>query len=50
MKVLECKLDPKDVTGPFFNNFKEMDIEYLKTLANIGPEAAEQFGDVIDKL
>lgn len=50
LKVLECKLNPKDVTGPFFNNFKEMDIEYLKTLANIGPEAAEQFGDVIDKL
>lgn len=50
LQVLECKLDPEDVTGPFFSNFKEMDIEYLKTLANIGPEAADKFGDVIDKL
>lgn len=50
LQVLECKLDPEDVTGPFFRNFKEMDIEYLKTLANIGPEAADKFGDVIDKL
>lgn len=50
LQVLECKLDPEDVTGPFFRNFKEMDIEYLKTLANIGPETAEKFGDIINKL
>ena len=48
--VLECVLDPKSAIQQFSKNFKEMDLEYLKTLGNIGPEAAEHFGDIIKKL
>lgn len=50
LKVLECVLDPKDARATFFTNFKEVDIEYLSTLTNIGPEAADKFGGIINKL
>lgn len=50
LQVLECVLDPKDATTSFYTNFKEVDIEYLSTLSRVGPETAEKFSDVINKL
>lgn len=50
LKVLECVLDPEDARATFFTNFKEVDIEHLSTLTNIGPKAAEDWGDVIKGL
>lgn len=50
LQVLESVLDPKDATSSFYTNFKEVDIEHLRTLTNIGPEAAEHFGDIIKEL